>query len=121
MTFVLHGDWVDRLPATVAGGALAALGLTPFFSGAIVIVGLAVFVLGGSPASRVMGGLATLAGIAQSLLPYPVLGITPREVGPAAVPWGIAGALHCATFVALLVSSRTELRDRERPESTDAG
>lgn len=72
------------------------------------MVGLAVFVLSGSWASRVLGSLAALSGLAQLLVPFVVVDTSPQVIGALAVPWVAAIALHVATIVALVRPSPTK-------------
>ena len=102
-TFWVTEVSMGRSFTTMPTGGVAALQFAPLVSGAVVTVGLAVFVLGGSLASRILGSLAAAAGLLPLLLPFLLVArITLDDLGPVALPWAAALALHLLTILALL-------------------
>jgi hypothetical protein len=106
VTTVVNAGWLERSISPMPAGQLAVLAFAPLLPAALLALGVAVFVLGGSPASRVVGGLASLGSLSPLLLPFLMIDGLIAGLGPSAVPWVVAVALHLATFVALLLPSR---------------
>lgn len=125
-TFWVNAAVMGRSFARMPTGVLAVLEFAPLVTGAVVTLGLAVFVLGGSPASRVLGILAAVAGLLPLVLPLVLFGLTYEDLGPMAVPWAAALTLHLATILALLWppgsarSGRRAGRDDEREDGSVA-
>lgn len=100
--FWVNGASMGRSLARMPTGVVAVIEFAPMVSGAVVTLGLAVFVLGGSSASRILGMLAATAGLLPLGLPFVLFGMTPDDLGPLALPWAVALTLHLATILALV-------------------
>lgn len=117
-TFWVNEAIMGRSYARMPTGVVAVLEFAPLVSGAVVTLGLAVFVLGGSSASRVLGGLAAIAGLLPLGLPFVLFGMTPDDLGPLVLPWAAALTLHLATILALVWPSGLD-RSGQRAERDD--
>ncbi|WP_380168322.1 hypothetical protein [Jannaschia sp. R86511] len=105
-TFIATGNWLERRLDMLPTGEIALLEFSPLLSGAVLTLALSALVLGGSPMSRVVGIAAAGAGLLPLMLPLVLFGVSLGDVGPVAVPWAFAIALHCATALALLLPAR---------------
>ncbi len=106
--FVVNGYAVAVMRLGTPGGFVAVLELLPVITSAVVMGGLAAFVLAGSPAARILGGLAALGGLMQLVLPVIAYRVVLDEAAWVVLLYGLAVVLHAATIVALLLPARSE-------------
>lgn len=118
-TFVSTQALLGTSFATLPTGVAAVLRFAPLVSGAVLTVGLAVFVLGGSLASRYLGSLAALAGLLPLLVLLVLTDSSPNDWGWLGAAYLVAVALHFVTLVALIWPLNDPVHPSQKGEDTD--